>query len=286
MDHIQKFLLESCDVRGEVAHMTESFTAIMTQHDYPPFIRHFLGEALLVALLMTNTIKFKGQLTVQFQSEGPLKTIVAKCNHQNHVRGFVEWDELADENAIQKNLGAGQLVVTLAREGYSPYQSIVALQQQTISEALELYFAQSEQLSTKFWCAVGSDSAAGMMLQLLPEDQNNHSSLQREQFWEHAVKLGETLTVAELLKLKNADILHRLYHQEDVRLFEQQPVIFNCTCSLERMQNAIRLMGEEAALDILKTNREIEVNCQYCSNLFAFDKNSVNEIFDGRNSLH
>ena len=279
MDNIQRFLFDKTPVRGAIVHMTDSFSTIMTQRDYPPFVRTLLGEALLAAAMMANTIKFKGQLTLQFQSEGPLKTIVAKCDHQNHLRGFVDWDTASNEAAMRVNFGSGQLVITIAPDVGAPYQSIVPLQQRTVTRALEAYFAQSEQLSTRLWCAVGEASAAGMMLQLIPDHQGSSSPEQREKFWEHSTQLGETISSAELLQLENSLILHRLYHQEDVRIFEMQPVSFRCTCTLERMQSAVRTLGESEVRDILKTNREVEVKCEYCSSQYSFDRDEVNKLF-------
>ena len=279
MDNIQRFLLDESHVRGEIVHMTDSFHTIMTQHDYPLFIRELLGETMLIAVMMANTIKFKGQLTIQFQSNGPLKTLVAKCNHENHVSGFVDWDVQANKEAVQAGLGAGQLVITIAPHDHQPYQSIVPLQHRTVTEALEAYFAQSEQLSTRLWCAIDEHTAAGMILQLIPDNQDSSTITQREKFWEHATKLGETITDAELLQLENSVILHRLYHQEGVRVFEEQPVTFKCSCTLMRMQNAVRMMGKVEIYAILKTGREIEVKCEYCNNLYIFDKIEIAMLF-------
>ncbi len=279
MDTIQRFLFDKEDARGEIAHLTDSFQTIIAQRDYPPYLRKLLGETLLAAALMANTIKFKGELTIQFQSDGPIKTIVAKCNHENHIRGFIDWDPLATEERMQIQLGAGQLVITIQQESQPPYQSFVPLQHHTVTEALEHYFAQSEQLSTRVWCAVSEKHAAGMMLQLIPGNQNSSTAAQRERFWEHATRLGETITATELLELDNQEILHRLYHQEDIRVFKERPIIFKCTCTLERMENSLRLIGKDEVYSLLKTSREVEVTCEYCSNMYAFDKNYIDKIF-------
>lgn len=278
-DSIQKFLFEQEDVRGEIVHLHDSFNTIMTQHAYPSHIRQLLGECLLAAVMMANTIKFEGQLTIQFQSKGPLKTIVAKCTHENHIRGFVDWDASASTEAITNNLAEGQLIVSISQVGKAPYQSIVPLENHTIAEALEFYFAQAEQLSTRFWCAVGPQSASGMMMQLIPDRSGSSSAGERELFWEHASKLGETIQQDELLTLDNTEILHRLFHQEDVRLFEASPVSFHCSCDLARMQNAIITLGEADALALLKTNHQIEIQCEYCSAHYAFNQSEVQALF-------
>ncbi len=278
-DSIQKFLFEQQDVRGEIVHLDDSFNTIMTQHQYPPYIRQILGETLLATIMMANTIKFEGQLTTQFQADGALKTIVAKCNHKNHIRGFVEWDENAEPTTLAKNLGNGHLVITIETTGQKPYQSIVPIQQRSITQALEYYFAQAEQLSTRLWCAIGETSIAGMLLQLIPSNEGSSTDLQRELFWEQATKLSETITDPELLDLDNSEILHRLFHEDDVRLFKQKNISHKCTCSVERMQNALRMLGEEEAYTMLTTNHTIDIKCEYCSSAYSFDKNDVKDLF-------
>lgn len=278
-DSIQRFFFEHEDVRGQVVHLHDAYQTIMTQHAYPAHIRKILGESLLAAVMMANTIKFKGDLTIQFQSKGPLKTIVAKCTHDNHIRGFVDWDHSASAEAISQNLGQGQLVVTIMQAGQKPYQSIVPLENHTVTEALEFYFAQTEQLSTRIWCAVTEDSASGMMLQIIPQSSGPSSPEKRELFWEHATKLGETITSEELLTLENQTILHRLFHEEDVRLFEANAIAFQCSCDLDRMKNAIRMLGEADAMALLSTHKEISIACEYCNAQYAFNQAEVQAIF-------
>lgn len=117
-----------------------------------------------------------------------------------------------------------------------------------------------------------------MLLQLIPSKAGSSIELQRELFWEQATKLSETIKDAELLELDNTEILYRLFHEDDVRLFKAKPVIFKCTCSLERMQNAIKMLGEADTDQLLKTNKTIDVKCEYCSSQYSFDKNDVEAL--------
>lgn len=280
MDSIQRFMFAEAPVRGEIVHLESSLHTIFLQHNYPEHIQNILGEALVCVVLMTNTIKFQGTLTLQFQSEGALKTVVAKCDHNHHIRGFVDWDRECSPEQVVEEFMSGSLVLTIAPEQQKPYQSIVPLQGKSIAAALEYYFAQTEQLATRLWCAVTNTQAAGMMLQLMPTEGSKDDELRlRENFWEHATKLGETITAAELLTCDNTTLLHRLYHQETIHLYDAEQVSFQCTCSQERMSNAVRMLGEEEAYAILSTNQIIEVKCEYCSNAFSFDKTAVQALF-------
>lgn len=277
-DTLQRFIFEHSDVRGEIAHLNESFTTITKQHAYPSSIHNLLGEALVASVLLCATLKFQGELTLQFQSEGPLKLLVVKCNSQYHIRGVAQFDKQKikiDENPASI-LGDGQLVVTLqTKDKKNYYQSIIPLHKQGIAHSLENYFAQSEQLVTKLWLAVDSNNAAGILLQLLPEQ----TTRDREYFWEHAVRLGETLSADELLHLDNQTLLTRLFHDQDIRLFPSQPIQFACTCNKHRMENAIRTLGQVEAQSLLNKKQTIVVTCEFCNHHFSFDKIDVAAVF-------
>jgi molecular chaperone Hsp33 len=277
-DTLQRFIFEHSDVRGEIAHLNESFITIIQQHNYPKPIHAVLGEALVASTLLCSTLKFQGQLTLQFQSDGPLKLLVVKCNHQYQIRGVAQFDYekvMASENSATL-LGSGELIVTLQTlDQNNPYQSIIPLHEKGIAHSLENYFAQSEQLSTRLWLAVDDQSAAGILLQLLPKQ----TTRDREYFWEHAVKLGETISDDELLHLDNETILKRLYHDQDIRLFPANSIQFSCTCNKNRMENAIRILGQAEAQSILNQKQVIIVTCEFCNYHFTFDKIDIANIF-------
>ena len=275
-DTLQRFVFEHADIRGEIVHLSASYQAIMQQHQYPPIIQRLLGEALLAVALLSASIKFKGQLTLQFSGDAPIKLLVAKCDDEMHIRGLAQFDENALPADLEYAFYNGRLVVTIEQDDkVMPYQSIIPLNGRSITSGLELYFAQSEQIPTRIWLTTDHGVAAGMLLQLLP----GLDSEERERFWEHAVKIGETITDIELKQLDNLTILHRLYHEEDLRLFDPSPVIFRCHCSRDKMLQAVRLLGETEANDILKHNKEIVVNCEYCNREYAFDKVDIATLF-------
>lgn len=282
-DTLQRFIFEDADIRGEIVHLNQSFQTIMQQHQYSQPLRQLLGEALVAATLLSATIKFEGQLTLQFQSEGMIRMLVAKCTHDFSIRGLVktELEDIPDDSDTYFILN-GHLVVTIeSNKQAKPYQSIIPIQRQTISQALEHYFATSEQLATRIWLSVTKERASGMLLQLLP----GKSIKKREEFWEHAVKLGETLTEKELHHLPNTTILTRLYHQENIRIFDPSPIIFACTCNVARMKNAVRMLGKQETLEILTSNRYVTVTCEFCNKEYDFDKIDIEEIFHQEN-LH
>ena len=190
----QRFYFAHSPVRGEIVQLTQTLTDIFSRHDYPLTIKKLLGELLTASVLLT-----------------------AECNHHHEIRGIAQLDEMATfaENATLKEcLGEGLLVITLEPENGQRYQGIVSLDGDTISQCLESYFSQSEQLPTRLWLAADESHAAGLLLQALPQNQEDED----EDRWPRLVQLTQTLKTEELLELTTNEVLYRLYHEESVTL--------------------------------------------------------------------
>lgn len=279
-DNIQRFLFDEHNVRGEIIHLEKVIEKTQAKHNYPAFIQSVLNEALLCTLLMSSTLKYSGQLTLQFQSKKAIKLLLIKCNHLFETRALVQFDEKASNEDYLKALSDGSLVVTIEYDNkVKPYQSIVPLKG-SITESIEHYFHQSEQLPTRFVLASNTKHTAGVMLQRMPEDEL--SPLCPEESWEHLVTLANTITEDELLTLSNEDLLYRLFHEEKCRLFQGHTITFKCPCSKARMLETIRLVGHDEAMQILSTNKTINVQCEFCLENFAFEKNDVMYLFQNQ----
>jgi len=273
-DIIQKFLFEGSDIRGELVHLHTCVQALTTRHPYPEKVLTILSQALSAVSLLSGTIKFEGALILQTQSDGAIHLLVAQADEKRHIRGLAKWDDarLNEENL----LGKGHLAITMIPNNNKDkrYQGVVELKNDILSLALQDYFEQSEQLPTKLWL-VGNDSkSAGILLQVLP----NHRASDWT-YWEHLNALTDTITQKELLTLDNQEILHRLFHEEDIRLFEASPVIFKCTCSKEKMEQALLTYGQAAIDEILKANQVVDVTCEFCNQQYSFDRIDVAQLF-------
>lgn len=274
-DFIQPFLFEHSDVRGKIVRLQKSAQTIMEQHDYPVVIRDILGELLVAAVLLSSTFKYEGQLTLQFQSEGVLKMLVAKCNHRFEIRGLAQWDQEADIQQLENAFFSGQLIITLENSRDNQrHQSIVDINHQTISEAIETYFNQSEQIPTKIILAHEKQHFAGFLVQKMPSH-----SIEQLSFWEHVTILTKTLKSEELIQWDNARLLKNLFHEEDIRLFDLQSIIFKCSCSEEKSKNTLQLLGRKEALEHFLTNKILTVTCDYCNQQYHFTKQQVDILF-------
>lgn len=274
-DFIQSFLFEQSDVRGRIVRLENSIRTIMDQHDYPVFIRSILGQLLVASTLLASTLKFEGQLTLQFQGEGSLKMLVAKCSHDFNIRGLAKWDENAEKNQLKQDFFSGQLVITLEefREN-KRHQSIVDINHKTIAEAIEIYFLQSEQIPTKIILANNKHYFAGLLLQKMP----SHNTEQIN-FWEHVGILAGTLKEEEFLKWDNQRLLKNLFHEENIHLYNPILIHFYCPCSKEKMENAVRMLGKKEALSTFSTQKILTVTCDYCNASYEFTSQAVEQLF-------
>lgn len=280
-DTVQHFIFDNAPVRGEIVRLEHSFQQIMEQHDYPPVIRRYLGEALVLVSLLSTIIKFKGKLSVQFQGTGKLKLLLAQSDHDLNIRGLAQWEGEVSQEEVISSLKQGNIIITIEPEnGSQRYQGIVGWQGETLSESIEGYFQQSEQLPTRIWTTVGEKNAAGFLLQVLPEkDERGDGDLDQDRGWDHLVILSDTITPEELLGLENAVLLHRLYVEEDIRLFEAKSLRFQCTCSVKRGENAILILGKKEVEEELKDKQALVVKCEFCNKEYSYDRVDIARIF-------
>jgi len=273
-DTLQRFLFENNAIRGEIVQLDATYRAVLERRTYPPVLRGLLGELMAAAALLATTLKFEGKLSLQAQGHGPVKLLFAECTSCHTLRALAQWDGTVEAASLPQLLGDGRMVITIEPGAKERYQGIVALEGATLAQALENYFARSEQLATKLWLTTGTDRAAGLLLQQLPRPAHEDADA-----WNRAVHLSSTLTPGELLGLAAPDIVHRLYHEEDIRLFSRQPVSFRCSCSRERVENALRLLGADEVRGILAEQGSIRVDCEFCGGHYELDAVDAEQLF-------
>jgi len=275
-DVLQRFLFEHTAVRGELVQLDTSWREVLGRHDYPPGVRRLLGEMMAAAALLSATLKFSGSMTMQIQGGGPVSLLVVECGADLGMRAVAKWEGVVEDGAgLPELVGNGHFVITLdPGEGKKTYQGIVEVTGDTVAEALEHYMAHSEQLETRLFLAADEWGAAGMLLQKLPGGRDGDQDA-----WNRAVQLGRTLTAAELLGLTRQGILRRLYHEEDVRLFDPVPVSFRCSCSRERVAAVLRMLGQDEVTAALAERGLVEVNCEFCNQHYQFDEVDVVHLF-------
>jgi len=276
-DQLHRYLFENHAVRGELVTVSDTWQRIMENHDYPQPVKKVLGELLVATSLLTATLKFDGDITVQLQGDGPMTLAVINGNNKQQMRGVARVQgDIADDASLKDLIGNGYLVITIAPQEGERYQGVVGLEGDTLAACLEDYFMRSEQLPTRLFIRTGEvdgkAAAGGMLLQVLPAQD-----AQIDDF-NHLATLTETIKAEELLTLPANDVLWRLYHEEDVTLYDPQSVVFTCSCSRERCAAAIRTLPDEEIDSILAEDNEIDMNCDYCGSHYVFDAMDITAI--------
>jgi len=273
-DTLQRFIFENEDVRGELVHLRASYQAALGEVEYPGIVAEQLGQVLVASVLLGATIKFEGALIIQIQSTGPITMMVAQCTDQRHIRGLAHWQGELVDGDVADMFGTGSVAITINTKNHNDrYQGVVSLEGEKLAEALENYFQQSEQLPTRLFIFANQENAVGLLLQKLPGNGED------EDLWSRVNVFAETLTAPEMLGLSNEDILHRLFHEEDIRIFDKEPVSFRCTCSRQRIEDMLVSLGHEEVQAIIVEQGLVSIDCEFCNHEYTFDNVDVEQLF-------
>lgn len=291
-DTVQRFYFDDTDVRGEIISLDKTLQDAMAHHHSDPICRALLGEFFAAAGLIAGILKFEGILTLQVRGDGPINLIMAEATHERCLRGIIRSQEdLAPGNLEGKNLqelvGDAVLTITLDPSEGQRYQGIIALEGNNLADALSVYFAQSEQLPTRLWLAADGERAAGLLIQALPPTgERKHNNELREEEFNSAEQLANTISREELLQLNHADILYRLFNSYTLRLMPATTTQFRCSCSKARSANALISLGMQDAYDLLAEHSAINIDCQFCGQHYSFVQHDLDELFQVTSRPH
>ena len=312
MDQLLKFLFEALPVRGMLVRLDSSWRELLSRrasvsdggHAFAPPVRALLGEMAAAGVLMQGSLKFNGALILQMQGDGPVRLAVAETQPDLSFRVTAKVvGSVADDARLEAMLnvgGQGRCAITLdpldRLPGQTPYQGVVPLHGdqreplQKLSEVLEHYMLQSEQLDTLLMLAANDEVAAGLLIQRLPVTgaanlagdllvRADEDHIGRNEDYKRIALLAATLTADELLTLQPAQIMHRLFWQETLRVFEPLTPRFACRCSRERVAGMLRGLGADEVGSLIEERGEAEVGCDFCGAMYRFDPVDVGELF-------
>jgi molecular chaperone Hsp33 len=311
LNELHKFLFDGLPVRGMIVRLTDAWTEILQRRaansatgPWAPPVAELLGEMAAAGALMQANIKFNGALVLQIFGDGPVKVAVAEVQHDLTLRvtAKVVGDVAADARLPDLvNVGnQGRCAITLDPRdklpGQQPYQGIVPLygdrreKLDRLSDVLEHYMLQSEQLDTRLILAADEKVAAGLLIQRLPlagegnlaasfVSQSNEDEIGLNEHYNRIAVLAGTLTRQELLERDVDTVLRRLFWEEKLLRFAPQTPRFGCSCSRERVAGMIRGLGRAEADSILAERDDIEVGCDFCGRQYQFDPVEAAQIF-------
>jgi molecular chaperone Hsp33 len=283
---LRPFQLERSTLRGRVVRLGDLVDRVLTRHDYPEPVGRLLGELFVLAATLAGGLKFNGTFSLQIRSDGPVSLMLADCTNDGAMRGYARYDDArvaaASGTDVATLLGNGRLAFTVDQNQLGQaYQGIVELSGATLTECMQTYFRQSEQLKTGLKIAVdrieGSERArwraGGIMIQRLADEARDSSEEQALEDWRRTMLLLGTATAAELVDphLPPERLLLHLFHEEGVRVFTPLGLRFGCRCSRERVEAMLRRFPEHDLDDMKDDQGDVVVTCQFCNVDFRFD---------------
>ncbi len=299
-DLIQPFDLEVPGLRGRLVRMGPLADEVLSHHDYPEAVAGLLGEALALVSVLSSMLKFDGVFTLQTKGDGPVGMLVADMTAAGELRGYAEFDEDrlaalaasgAETPAARALMGNGYIAFTVDQGAHTErYQGIVELTGDSLEDCVQHYFRQSEQLKTAVKLAAGPVDGAwragGLLLQQLPEAEAAERALapepatDQEDHWRRAVVLMASCSDQELLApgLPANDLLYRLFHQEQVRVYRPRPLVKGCRCSRARLARILGSLPQDEVVD-MKVEDAVVMTCQFCNVDFRFDDAALEEIY-------
>jgi len=290
-DLMQGFMFTDMDIRGVHLRLDQGVDTLLQQQNYPAPIANLLTEMFIVSCLLSANLKLRGRLSVQIRGTGPIKMMMAECRQTSddagqpfRVKGLAQFDESVGATASFVDLAAqGRLIITIEPEQGQRYQGIVTMDKTSLAACIESYFYQSEQLPTHIQLASSAHGIAGFMLQRLPNTITDET--QADLDWELVHALAATLTAEELSQLPAEQVLHRLYHEQQVNVFNPRPVEHQCDCSRERCGMAIMGLGKSEVEVILQEQDAIVIDCHFCNSHYSFDKVDCHLLLEPKPSV-
>jgi molecular chaperone Hsp33 len=283
-DNLTPFVFEHAAVRGALVTVPDTVRAVLACHPYPPPLQRALAELVAATALLASTLKFTGSLIMQLQGDGPVRLLVVECTASLELRAMAQWDAertgTLNADATLADLAGGpahgRLVLTLDPKGAGTiYQGIVALESGSVAGLIEHYLATSEQLASRIILATDGQASAGILVQRLPG-----ATEEDDVTWSRARDALDTLVPTTLLaNIAATDQLAATFPEDDVRVFKAKPVSFACSCSRERVENALRIAGSAEIESILAERGDVEVTCEFCNRRYGFDPAEARAVF-------
>jgi molecular chaperone Hsp33 len=282
-DFVRRFLFEDLDIRGALVRLGPAFRAMCHDRHYPAVVTRLLGEAAAVTVLVGSNLKQPGRLSVQLQGNGQIPLLLLECNEQLDIRGMAKHHAPEADANLDTLIGDGKLAITLQPEHATrPYQSLVPVDGETMAEVFEHFLEQSEQAPAHLVLLADADAAVGLFLQKLPKaDQRDPDG------WNRVLHLAATLTPQELRGMPIEQLLHKVFPEENVRLFGHHGVRYYCPKDWEKVCNMLRSLGRAEIEDILREHGEIVIHDDICNHEYRFSPEEARALFeDGSRTLH
>lgn len=271
-DSVTPFGFEALPVRGALIHLSRTWRRMLRDHDYDALVTETLGHAAAATGLIAQSLKFDGAITLQIQSSGTLQMLVMQCTSELDLRGMATVKEGTAATSFAELTSKAHCAVTVDA-GDRPYQGIVEIDNTSLAASLEHYFARSVQVPSHVALLANDEFAAGILLQQVPGVSLD------EDDWNRLYFLIETLSPGDFASDTSLQLIGKLFAEDDVRVYEPRPVNFRCRCSARKVEDVLKMLGEEESRQTLEEHGNVEIICEYCGRRRHFDAVDVERLF-------
>jgi molecular chaperone Hsp33 len=258
-DTLRRFLFEAEQIRGSIVRLDTTWQKVLEGDDYPAQVQVLLGEALAATALLGRNLKFDGNLTLQLQGGEHIRLLVLQCDNKLQMRGLARFGDRLPDGFSPLVTGAMLCVTIEGAQQSKRYQSIVPLAEENLAACLEHYYQQSVQLPSMFLLAADEQQACGVMLQAMPGRESGSGR------WQQLAGEIRDLDVMRMCQIDDQSLLTALFPEDDIRLFDAEPVAFGCDCSQERIEKMLCMFGSAELEDVLNEQDPVEVRCEFCN---------------------
>ncbi len=288
-DQLTRFWLDTAPARGVVARLDESLASALKHHDYPPVVVSLLKQLAGAAVLLASNLKQSAQVILQAQGTGEVPLLCVEATDAltfriyASVRDGVVLPETADIATLVAPDGKGRFVLTIAPTSGQMYQGIVALQSAnessdgSIASLLEDYLSNSQQTQTRMWLREDGDMMEAMLLERLPDRSEDDAT----PAWNAVTAQADAIFTEHFMPFPYSEWLQFSFPGHDVKVHPSQPVSFACSCSIERVLNALKLVGEDELKPLIAENGKIETRCEFCGKGYEVSAIQFSELFHG-----
>jgi molecular chaperone Hsp33 len=280
-DQLTRFWLESAPARGVVARLDESIMRSLRDHDYPRAVQTVLREMAGAAILLASNLKQPATVILQAQGTGQVPMICVEATQALTFRAYANVREnavIADDATLPQMVDegdAGRFILTIDPDVGQMYQGIVAMEFATVAENLQSYLTNSQQTDTRVWLREDGEALEACLLERLPE----HESSKDGNAWQQLVASMETTFAQPFMPFPYSEWLNFTFASEDVRVHPAQAVSFACPCSLQRVLNALKLVGKAELMPLAEENGSIDTRCEFCGERYSVDHQSLIALF-------
>lgn len=280
MDNIRRFLFKELNVRGQHIQLDNAWKKMIAERHYPAVIINLLGELTAVTTMLAAGLKHQGKVTIQVQGSGPVNLLVVEATNELNIKGVAKTTEqfnaiLNDELDLNQLLGDGKILVTLENKVTdSIFQSYVPREADTIKGIFEDFLTRSDQQPSKLWLAANEMGVGGVLIQKLPASENIDAD-----GWNRIEILSDTLTKQEIISLDSETLIHTLFHEELIELFDGEDIQYYCPKDTTKIETMLLSLGKEECLKIIEEQGEIVIHNEMCNFHVRYQQQDINNLF-------